>query len=227
MNSKTLIGVVAVVVIVVAVAAVAVGMGGGSEDKVPSGTSIIYDGNGGTYDGKSETYAVQDTVSTVCPFVNGTCHFGGWNSSADGTGTAYREGQKVDTSSGPVRLYAQWVYQFDVTSYSNSTTIFSAVLVTGPSSAHQIAAASIVNMPTSGVAGIYIEAPEGVEYTIDENNRFIAQHGNDSYTITIGLSEGASDPQWFISESGQAMVSFSITDNIDASLSVIKNRAPQ
>ena len=62
MNSKTLIGVAVVVVIVVAVAAVAVGMGGGSEEKAPSGTVIIYDGNGGTYDGKTVEYSAISTV---------------------------------------------------------------------------------------------------------------------------------------------------------------------
>lgn len=78
---------------------------------LPDQHTLTYDGNGstggtvpfgGTYDYQSEiTVANQNTLAkTDFSFVN-------WNTAADGTGTAYSEGDKI-TITANVVLYAQW-----------------------------------------------------------------------------------------------------------------------
>lgn len=74
--------------------------------------NITYDANGGTgtmtddhtYE-KNETVTVLDNVFTA---PTGTT-FGGWNTKADGSGTAYAEGAEF-AATDDITLYAQWVY---------------------------------------------------------------------------------------------------------------------
>ena len=107
MNSKALIGVVAVIIIV-AVAAVAIGMGGG-DDENKGFTGVVYDGNGGKTSNGDTTFRLTSEEVQSSLFTNGDMVFDGWNTKADGTGTAYKPGDSISyPEHGYVTLYAQW-----------------------------------------------------------------------------------------------------------------------
>jgi hypothetical protein len=85
----------------VAIAAAAVTMGGGEKSK----DYVYYYGNGGTLGGET-TY---QSTSTVCEendlFTREDYICTGYNTKADGSGTAYSEGANVMLGT---KLYAQW-----------------------------------------------------------------------------------------------------------------------
>ncbi len=89
--------------------------------------SVAYDANGGSgtmsdpaspyYDGAPFTVMVNGFAAPADK------HFTGWNTAADGSGTAYAEGS-VHTITANVTLYAQWEYndQYAVIYYGNGGT---------------------------------------------------------------------------------------------------------
>lgn len=196
MNSKTLIGVVAVVVIVIAVAAVAVGMGGGSEEKAPSGTVIIYDGNGGTYNGQTVEYSAISVVINS-GWTNADYTLVSWNTSADGTGTTYHNNDSIGSDvAKPVRLYAQWAYVMkagEITSTTSTQVDYSDIsyILTGSDES----ATSLHNnaiIPSDPKIMVYYE--EGKWDWVVNGNSFVAtnSHG-DTYTLTITFDDHASN----------------------------------
>lgn len=99
---KKMIAIIAVIAVaIVAIAAAAVAMGGGEKSK----DYVYYDGNGGTLGGQT-TY---QSTSTVCEendlFTREGYICTGYNTKANGTGTAYSEGANVMLGT---KLYAQW-----------------------------------------------------------------------------------------------------------------------
>jgi len=84
------------------------------------GARLVYTANGaaggiGTAPSSSGTYytafSTQPIVGNTGPFTNTNGYtFGGWNTSADGSGTSYPAGSNVTMpGSGTVTLYAQWI----------------------------------------------------------------------------------------------------------------------
>lgn len=70
--------------------------------------TITFDANGGTGTMDAQTTeSGTDTVLTVNVFTHEGYTFSGWNTSADGTGTAYADGATVNLSESTT-LYAQW-----------------------------------------------------------------------------------------------------------------------
>ncbi|MDX8419036.1 InlB B-repeat-containing protein [Stecheria sp. CLA-KB-P133] len=74
---------------------------------------LHYDGNGGTTDYPMPVYTFDPAKPfslTSNTYVKDGYVFAGWNTAANGTGTAYQEDQNVSLS-GNTTLYAQWVPQ--------------------------------------------------------------------------------------------------------------------
>jgi len=82
------------------------------------GVRLVYNGNGasnptatpsssGTY---YTAFSTQPIVGNTGSFTNGSLVFGGWNTSADGSGTSYPDGSQYNMpGAGTVTLYAQWI----------------------------------------------------------------------------------------------------------------------
>lgn len=70
---------------------------------------VVYDGNGGTGAPGSQNvaYSASVTVSSVVPVQNGN-DFLGWNTQANGLGTAYSAAATFSMPANNVTLYAQW-----------------------------------------------------------------------------------------------------------------------
>lgn len=72
--------------------------------------SFNSNGGSGTMSNQSFTYGVAQNLTT-CSFTKSGYAFRGWNTSSDGTGTSYNDGQSVSnlttTNGGTVTLYAQ------------------------------------------------------------------------------------------------------------------------
>jgi len=97
------------------------GCGGGGANTTSSPTpppattySVTYAGNGnsgGAVPNDSSTYAVGATVTVLGntgSLVNSGYTFAGWNTAANGSGTAYASGATFSMGSSNVTLYAQW-----------------------------------------------------------------------------------------------------------------------
>lgn len=71
--------------------------------------SVVYNANGGSGTMATQNFTV-GTAQTLTPntFTRSGYEFGGWNTKADGSGTAYRNGEQVSLSQNVV-LYAQWL----------------------------------------------------------------------------------------------------------------------
>ncbi len=75
--------------------------------------TVRYDSNGGSgkMDDSAHRYDAEKALSKNA-FTKRYCRFKGWNTEADGSGTAYADGASVknltDENNGVVTLYAQW-----------------------------------------------------------------------------------------------------------------------
>lgn len=79
--------------------------------------SVIYDGNGGTGGSvpiDSSAYAQGRTATVLGNNGNLTregCAFAGWNTAANGSGTAYQAGAALTLGTANVTLYARWIQE--------------------------------------------------------------------------------------------------------------------
>jgi len=78
--------------------------------------TVSYDPNGGTgtayavgTDYATDTFALDNATDSNLGYAKTNYTFNGWNTLADGTGTAYAVGAAI---TGPVPLYAQWLGDF-------------------------------------------------------------------------------------------------------------------
>ncbi|MGN0451622.1 MAG: InlB B-repeat-containing protein [Acutalibacteraceae bacterium] len=81
---------------------------------VPNSYTVVYDGNGstgGSTPSSTHIYGVEKNLNAN-GYKKSGCTFIGWNTAADGTGTAYTDKQTVknltSVNGGVVTLYAQW-----------------------------------------------------------------------------------------------------------------------
>jgi hypothetical protein len=114
-----------------ALAILLVSCGGGGSAAAPEGTKtyiVTYDGNnntGGsvpvdtTHYQQGQTVTVLDNTGTLVR-TGGT--FLGWNTQADGFGTAYAQGQTFTMGSANVILYAAWDCYKDICGYEDVCT---------------------------------------------------------------------------------------------------------
>ena len=87
---------------------------------------VLYNANGGTgavIDPNSPYYEGEEvTILSGDGFTRENHTFGGWNTSADGSGTAYQPGEKFNMPASNVLLYAQWekniVPPLEITGYN-------------------------------------------------------------------------------------------------------------
>ena len=82
--------------------------------RVENAYIIIFDANGGTGEMANQTIFYNTTTNlTENTFTKIGCTFDGWNTNADGTGTAYDNGQEVTNltqiNNEEIVLYAQWL----------------------------------------------------------------------------------------------------------------------
>lgn len=77
------------------------------EDDPPPAVTVTFRANGGTGTMTPQT-ATEPTALTANEFVRGGHRFAGWNTAADGSGTAYGPGE-VYSFAASLTLFAQWV----------------------------------------------------------------------------------------------------------------------
>ena len=101
MDSK--VGIAIGIAVIIGIAAIAIVVGGGLNNETKD--YVVYDGNGGK-DSQGQT-TVNSRMTEAVPnvFTNGEKKFTGWNTKADGTGTAIDVGENVTMG---MTLYAQW-----------------------------------------------------------------------------------------------------------------------
>ena len=90
--------------------------------------TVTFDANGGS----GSTASIQTEGALIVPsnaFTRSGYVFNGWNTSPDGTGTAYSEGQTTTVTSD-LTLYAVWIRQYTVTFNANGGTGTVADIVT-------------------------------------------------------------------------------------------------
>ena len=204
MNSKTIIA--AVVVIVVMVAAVAA-FGFGGNDENEGFVGVVYDGNGGeTYEG-DDTFRLSEETVMGTVFTNGSMVFSGWNTKADGTGTAYKPGDHISfPAHGHVTLYAQWAYGLNVQTSMGDCSYY---LVDSEGNMTSIGY-DAVPLPSDGWADLVVVAPEGTIWVKNSDTSFTGTNGNSTYRLVVNL-EGADDVVTEVNPYASNMVSIAFT----------------
>lgn len=205
MNRKALIGVVAVVIIVAA-AAVAIGMGGG-DDENKGFTGVVYDGNGGKTSNGDTTFRLTSETVYSSLFTNGDMVFDGWNTKADGTGTAYKPGDSISyPEHGYVTLYAQWAYGLNLSMTFGDCSYY---LVNSEGEETPITLNG-VPLPSDGKAGIAILAPKGTVWVDNKDGTFTGTNGNKVYRLTVDL-ENVDSIETGVNTANPAMVNIIFT----------------
>ncbi|MBQ1551750.1 MAG: InlB B-repeat-containing protein, partial [Bacilli bacterium] len=152
---------------------------------------IVFDKNSndatGTMSNQSMTYDESKTLTTNA-FTRDGYTFVGWNTKADGTGTAYLDGASVSNvaSSGTVTLYAQWAaISYTVTLDSNEGNIIDNVNLLSYETSMERNNDQYIVSGTTNTAGIYVpsEAFEGGKTYI---LRFKIQKVDGSLTVLGG-----------------------------------------
>ena len=169
--------------------------------------TLGYDGNGssgGSVPAEPSQYAPGSRVKVLGNsghLVNGELNFTGWNSSSNGSGTAYSPGDSIDIGSADVVLYAQWTSDpvYTVTFDKNDAA------ATGTMSPQTIAGGSSATLTANGYgkpgwsfAGWATTATGTVEY--EDGDSYImgssdvtlyAKWTANSYTITFDKNDAA------------------------------------
>ena len=157
----------------------------------PNTYTVHFDANNGegTMNDMSFTYDQTQNL-TANTFTRENYNFSGWNTSANGSGTSYTDGQSVSNltteSNGTVTLYAQWANIY----WQGSGTEDDPYIISNTAGLDHLA--SEVNSGNN-FSGIYFKLGNNIEY--DPNNLTIDGDGdgnNDSnYTAIGGNHDGS------------------------------------
>ncbi len=117
----------------------------------PNNNTITFDANGGTGTMSAQTIATAATATlSTNTFSNTGFSFSGWNTLANGTGTAYANGASYTMGTANVTLYAQWT-SVSTPLCPNSSSVLPS---TSQTICQEIAASSLsVTVTNSGSTG--------------------------------------------------------------------------
>lgn len=220
MNLKNVIAAIVVVVIVVAAVAVIITL---DDDENAGFTGVVYDGNGGVTEDGESTFRLTEEAAFINMFTYEGRVFTGWNSAADGSGTSYSPGDAISyPAGGHVTLYAQWAYALSISISYGGSMFGSDLTLYIADSEGTLMTLDTLNpnaLPTDGRAGITAQAPEGTEWSYDEEtNTFTGVNGDTTYTLTIELT-GAGTIQGSII-GGMPLYAFLYDGPVSASISI-------
>lgn len=122
----------------------------------PAAYTVAFDANGGEGQMADQEMTCHETCALgPCAFRRDGYAFAGWNTAADGSGTAYADGAQVAnltlTDGATVTLYAQWAARYTVAFDANAPEDASTS-VTGSTSALSMIAGQPSNLPACGFA---------------------------------------------------------------------------
>lgn len=192
MNNKVLAGVVVVIVVVVIAAAAIVGFGGNDQEGVTTG--VNYHGNGGVTSEGEEVFGLTSETVSMNLFTYDGMIFQGWNTSADGSGEDYAEGDTIVYGDGAVDLYAQWVYAMNVTvGHVSSGGGLTGYLALGGDEFENIGFGPVALPETGMVSVVFTGAPDDTVWTYDEETTtFTGTCSECTYEVRLAL-DGVTD----------------------------------
>ncbi len=160
--------------------------------------TVTFDGNGstsGTTASVSVTYDAGSVALTANGFSKTGYSFAGWNTQADGEGTAYADGQEVSNLTSSLTLYAQWTADTYVVSFdgngstSGTTDSVSVTYDAGPvqltSNGFSRTGYTFSGWNTQADGGGAVFADEVLVSDLTESIILYAQWTADIYTVTF------------------------------------------
>ena len=122
----------------------------------PAAYTVAFDANGGEGQMADQEMTCHETCALdPCAFRRDGYAFAGWNTAADGSGTAYADGAQVAnltlTDGATVTLYAQWAARYTVAFEANAPATASTT-VTGSTPSLSMIAGRSDNLPACGFA---------------------------------------------------------------------------
>ena len=171
--------------------ATACGGGGSSAKAAPPTYTVTSSGNGstgGTVPVDSGAYGQGATVTVLGntgSLVMTGSSFGGWNSAAAGTGTAYAQGQTFTMGTANVTLYAQWTANPVVAGFAYAVNQYDYTV-------------SQLTMASTGL--LTVDATPSVPCQADPNRLAVDPSGK--YVYVTNLKGGASNTGGSISQYG-------------------------
>lgn len=217
MNNKALMAVIVAVIVVCAGIGAVIAIGNTNNDDTAKG-GIVYHGNGGeSSTGSSTVNSTSHEVEGITTFTRSDYTFASWNTKADGTGSTFRPGDKVEFEAGEtVDLYAIWsAYSLDFYIYgaNNLLGIYYDKIKIDPDHSLGIPDSGPINVvlkPTDGATGLkaekYVDSDgktvlavsltKGYEYTYktsvyidDESIDFDYKEVDGTYVLTFDYKE--------------------------------------
>ena len=147
--------------------------------------TVSYDLNGGTGTvptAQTANYNSNITLSSGTGFTRAGFTFNGWNTAANGSGTAYAAGANYQISATNQTLYAQWISTAPMMSTSGTITAMTTVYGT-PSTARNF------TFTASNLTGTQVTAtaPTGFEVATSSGGSY---GSTASYAVTTGSASG-------------------------------------
>ncbi|MDO4317659.1 MAG: InlB B-repeat-containing protein [Lachnospiraceae bacterium] len=170
---------------------------------IPNTYTVVYNSNGATSGTTASSLHTYDTAKTLTAngFSKNGYTFTGWNTKADGTGTAYGNNQSVKnltaTNQGKVTLYAQWSINKYTISYNanggtgapgNQTKTYGSDLTLSSTVPTRTGYTFTGwNTKADGTGTSYAK---GAKYTANASVTLYAQWKSKEYTLTINPNGG-------------------------------------
>ncbi len=157
---------------------------------------VSFDANGGsgTMANQSFKYDQVATALTTNTFTNAAYYyFDGWNTKADGTGTAYANGVAVQNLTSEVdatvTLYAQWkLKQYNVTITNDaSATVYQSATVYTYSASDDTEVTFTIDSSYS-ITGYTLSAPATAVVAFDQNNKKLTITSGSYGAVTVTLT---------------------------------------
>ena len=168
---------------------------------VPTYT-VTFDANGGTGNMSAQTFTGGTAQElTANAFTRTGYMFGGWNTAADGSGTAYADGASY-TANADITLYAQWT-QVVLSSIAVTTPPAKTAYTAGETfdPAGMVVTATYSDGTTATVSG-YSASPSGALTTSDTAITVSYTEGGVTATATVAITVAES---WWRIENGDTL----------------------
>ena len=208
MDNKVAIAIAVVAAVLViggAVAVVVAGMGSNQTKEY-----VVYDGNGGKTSEGNTTVNSKMTEAITNMFTNGDKKFTGWNTKADGTGTAIDIGENVTMG---MTLYAQWSnYKLTI---ENISYMFSGLGVYLTDDKHNMEKQTTFEFALSDSKAAVISFAFWDSVTVDPGTGvFTGKIGIWNTTLKFNIT-GATDVVYSVSDDGKvAMITIGYNGNV-------------
>ncbi len=170
--------------------------------------TVTFNANGGSGEMATQTFTYGKAKALTANAFSRTGYtFGGWNTAADGSGTAYADKASITKLTSNITLYAQWFrstvtftyYDYDKGNYLGTTTCSGTdACYLGCANSTSSCTASAVSKPGYKIIEFILEGDDldgevmGNDFVLSDNlsgvaNNYVLKYGNATWTVSVSV----------------------------------------